>query len=338
MKLLVAGLGSIGSRHARNARALSGVEAALFDPSPGLAGREGGRLGLPYFSDRRAALEWRPEAAVVAAPTDLHIETAQALVRAGAHVLVEKPIAAGLEGVDEFLDAAEELSRKVYVVCNMRFHPAVRAVREALPGIGRPLFARAHYGNYLPDMRPGADYHTLYCAHKETGGGVIFDAVHEVDYLSWLFGPVEALACEASRLSDLDIETEDYACLLMRHAGGVRTEVHLDYLRRFKRRGLEVAGSEGSVVWSSEGKAPESCSVRLHSTKGGWTSVFQDPALDASGMYSELLEAFLEAARGGDERGLLGGREARDELAVLLSAHRSAKEERLIRVRDGGLK
>ena len=78
------------------------------------------------------------------------------------------------------------------VVCNMRFHPAVAALRHALPMIGKPLFAQAHYGNYLPDMRPGADYRTLYCASAAAGGGVILDAIHEIDYLIWLFGAVAA--------------------------------------------------------------------------------------------------------------------------------------------------
>lgn len=338
MNLLVVGLGSIGFRHAENASALSGVHTAVFDSAPGLAERVGIRLGLPYFSDRQAAFEWGPEAAIVAVPTNLHLRVALGLIEAGAHVLLEKPIAERLEGVDEFLETAENLARKVYVVCNMRFHPAIRAIRGLLPDVGRPLFVRAHYGNYLPDMRADADYRRLYCAQREMGGGVILDAIHEVDYLSWFFGPVEALACEAGKLSDLEINVEDYACLLIRHAGGVRSEVHLDFLRRFKRRGMEVVGSEGSLIWLSEGKTPERCSVRLYTTKRGWMTILEDPALDASSMYMKLLETFLDAVRGGDDQALLNGRTARAELAAVLSAHRSRIEERLIYMRNGGSK
>ena len=230
----------------------------------------------------------------------------------------------------EFLDKAESLGRKVYVVCNMRFHPALRAVREALPAIGKPLFARAHYGNYLPDMRAGADYRELYCARRQTGGGVILDAIHEVDYLSWFFGQPVSVSCESAKLSDLDIDVEDYAGIHMRHESGVRSETHLDYLRRYKRRGLEVVGENGSVIWLSEGKNPESCMVRRHVAGRGWETVFRDDALDASHMYAELMRRFVDAAQGRGDGELLTGRQAERELAAVLAAHSSGDRGRSI--------
>jgi len=332
VRLLVAGLGSIGARHAENAAGLEGVETAVFDAAPERAVEIGSRIGARSFTSLDAALQWRPEAAVVAVPTSMHLGIAQTLVEAGAHLLVEKPISDSLAGVDAFLDTADLLGRKVFVVCNMRFHPAIKAVREALPKIGRPLFARAHYGNYLPDMRPGADYRKLYCAQKSMGGGVILDAIHELDYLSWFLGPMECLGCEFAKLSELDIDVEDYASLSIRHADGFRSEVHLDYLRRCKRRGLEVAGAGGSVVWLSEGKKPERCTVRLHTADGGWETVFSDESLDAVPMYAELMERFTNAVRFNGDEGLLTGREARNELAAVLAAHRSGAEGRIVRI------
>lgn len=337
MRFLVVGLGSIGSRHAANAAALPGVELGVVDPAPGLAEGIGARLGARCFAGWDAALAWRPEAAVVAVPNSAHVPVALDLVRAGAHVLVEKPISHALDGLDAFLDEAGALGRSVFTVCNMRFHPAIKAVREALPHVGRVLFARAHYGNYLPDMRPGADYRRLYCARRDMGGGVIFDAIHEADYLAWLLGPVRSVICDKATLSDLEIDVEDYAALVMRHQGGARSELHLDYLRRFKRRGLEVVGTEGSVVWQSEGKAPEHCTVRRHRVGGGWETIFEDEALDASGMYRELLERFVLAVRGGGGHDLLGGRQARDALACVLAAHRAADRGRNTTIDATGL-
>jgi predicted dehydrogenase len=334
MKLLVAGLGSIGARHAQNAAAVSDVETAVLDLAPGVAERVGRELGVRHFVGWEEALAWGPRAAVVAVPTHLHLEAAGQLVRRGADVLVEKPVSDRLAGVKEFLDEAESLGRKVYVVCNMRFHPALRAVREALPAIGKPLFARAHYGNYLPDMRPGADYRELYCARRQTGGGVILDAIHEVDYLSWFFGRAVSVSCESARLSDLDIDVEDYAGIHMRHESGVRSETHLDYLRRHKRRGLEVVGENGSVIWLSEGKKPESCTVRRHVAGRGWETVFHDDALDASPMYAELMRRFVEAVRGGGDQELLTGNQAGRELAAVLAAHRSGEEGRTVSIRE----
>ncbi len=331
MRVLVAGAGSIGRRHAANAAEAPGIEAAVFDTDAGAAETCGMQLQIRYFSTMDRALAWGPDAAIIAVPTHVHLPVARMLVEAGAHVLVEKPIAGSHEGVPEFLDFAEARRRKVFVACNMRFHPAIKAVREALPLIGRPLAARAHYGNFLPDMRPGADYRGLYCSSKAKGGGVILDGIHEIDYAVWLFGTVGEVVCQSGKLSSLELDVEDYAELSLLHGCGFRTQIHLDYLRRCKRRGLEVIGELGSLVWLSEGRNPENCRVRLHTIEGGWTHLMDDGALDAGSMYRELLNAFLLALED-DEGGLLDGRDAFHELLVALAALRSSKEKTAVRV------
>lgn len=323
MRMLVAGCGSIGRRHAANARELG--EAAVMDPNDAVRGVVAGELGIPGFGSMDEALAWAPDCVVVATPTHLHLPVAEQAVRAGAHVLVEKPLSHDLEGTEEFLALARKRGVMVRVVCNMRFHPAIRALRDGVKAIGRPLFARAQYGNYLPDMRPCADYRELYCANRSMGGGVILDAIHEIDYLAWLFGPVESVRCEAATVSDLDIDVEDYAGMIMRHAGGVRSEVHLDYLQRYKRRGCEVAGTEGTVVWLSEGKAPETCIVRLYRAgTGAWETLLDAPALNAGHMYFDMLESFAAAVKGEGD-GLLDGPGARGVLGAVLAAKQSVE-------------
>jgi predicted dehydrogenase len=318
MKILVAGLGSIGKRHAANAAKFA--ETAVFDINRDAAETCRRELRLQPFSDLEAALEWKPDGVVVATPTSLHIPVALASVEAGADVLVEKPISHSAGGVDSFLQRAETFKRKVFVVCNMRFHPAITAIRENFDLIGRPFFARAHYGNYLPEMRPGLDYRTLYAASRKQGGGVVLDGIHELDYLMWLFGSVSNVLCNAGKLSDLKIETEDYASISLRHASGVASEIHLDYLRPFKLRGCEIVGEQGMFVWRSEGKRPETCSVRLYERKTGvWASIFCCEAVDLNRPYEEMMEHFINGMQGRDVP-LLRGREAAEELSVALSA------------------
>jgi predicted dehydrogenase len=205
----------------------------------------------------------------------------------------------------------------------MRFHPAIAALRAALPMVGRVRFAQAHYGNYLPDMRPGADYRALYCASAAAGGGVILDAIHEIDYLVWLFGGVERVTAEAGKLSDLDIDVEDYASIVLTHAGGVRSEIHLDYLQRSKRRGCVIAGSEGTLVWTSEGKAPERCLVRFCAAGSSeWEILLDRSNLDTAAPYAELMQRFLDPQAGDAE--LLDARGGARCLAIALAAKQSA--------------
>jgi predicted dehydrogenase len=208
----------------------------------------------------------------------------------------------------------------------MRFHPGPAALKSALPSIGKPLFAFAHYGNYLPSMRPGVDYRTLYAARRADGGGVIFDSIHEIDYLAWLLGPVVSVACEAGRIGGLDIDVEDHAVMNLGHGSSAQSNVQLDFLRRRKSRGCEIVGSEGTLTWHSDGKAPESCRVERAGADGTVTLLTSDENYDANKMYVAMLDAFLDAASGKPAANLQTGEEARAALSAACAAHESAAD------------
>ncbi len=329
MKILIIGCGSIGRRHAENAVSLAD-DVAVFDLNSTLSRDLAGHVGARSFSSLEEALAWGADGAVVATPHKMHIGLARHVIESGADVLIEKPISNSLEHVDDFLQQAKILGRQVFVACNMRFHPAVATLRQNLERIGDVMYARAQYGNYLPNMRPDSDYKALYCAHESEGGGVILDAIHEIDYLSWFFGDVASVMCDAAKRSNLDIDVEDYAALVLRHENGVRSEVHLDYLQQYKRRGCEIIGSEGTLVWRSEGKAPEHCLVRLYDAKAQqWKVLHEDRDLDAGNMYRTLMENFIAAIKApGMPSDLLTGDEALKSLAIALEARAQVKSLR----------
>jgi len=323
--VLVIGCGSIGQRHAANAAAIASVAVADVDRAKAVA--VAAAIGGAACESVEAGLAARPDAVVIAVPHQHHLPLAARALAGGSELLIEKPLAASLDGVAGFL--RQSAGRRVRVVCNMRFHPAIAALRAALPMIGKPRFAQAHYGNYLPDMRPGADYRTLYCASAAAGGGVILDAIHEIDYLIWMFGAVQRVTAEAGKLSELDIDVEDYASIVLTHAGGVRSEIHLDYLQRSKRRGCVIAGSEGTLVWTSEGKSPERCLVRFCAAGASeWQVILDQPALDTGAPYAELMQRFLDPQAGDSE--LLDARGGAECLAVALAARQSAATLRAV--------
>lgn len=326
MKVLVVGCGSIGRRHALNAAAIGTV--GVFDASRDNARACADAASAQCFESLDAALRWKPDGAIVATPHRSHIEIARQVIAAGAHVLIEKPISHSRAGVDDFLRATETAGRRAYVVCNMRFHPGPAALRTHLQRVGKPLFARAHVGNYLPSMRPGRDYRELYAAHRSEGGGVVLDAVHEIDYLSWLLGPVSRVACSADRLSDLDIDVEDHALLTLAHAGGVRSSAELDYLRPRKSRGCEIVGTEGVLAWESDGKDPERCVVRAFSSGGTeWEELVRTDAVDTAQPYRDLVAAFAQEIERPGTTALLSARDAARVLEVALAALQSAAHD-----------
>lgn len=325
MKVLVVGCGSIGRRHAANAAA--GATVGVFDANPDAARVCAEATGAKRHASLDDAFAWGPRAVVVATPHRTHLEMARRAIAAGADVLVEKPLSHNLDGVDDFLNALDAAGRRAYVVCNMRFHPGPAALRAALTRVGKPLFARAHVGNYLPSMRPGQDYRELYAARRAEGGGVVLDAVHEIDYLSWLFGTVERVACHAAKLSDLDLDVEDHALLALRHHTGVEASAELDYLRPQKSRGCEIVGTQGVLKWDSDGKDPERCSVRLFKTGlNEWETIVDIGAVDTAQPYRDLMQAFLQEIEQPGTAPLLSARDAASVLAVALAALKSANE------------
>jgi len=316
MKLLVVGCGAVGLQHVQNAVQIA--DTAVVDVVPERASKAAEGSGATnFYGDLDTALSWNPDGVVVSVPNEHHIQVASRALLAGADVLVEKPISFELAQVDTFLDMADTNGRRVFVVSNLRFHPAVQAIKSFLPDVGRPLFVRAHYGNYLPDMRPGIDYRDLYVSDPRYGG-VILDSVHEIDYLQWLFGSVRSVVSDFDRLSDLEILSEDYSGMILRHDSGVRSEIHVDYLRRVKRRGCEISGTHGLVDWLSEGKSPEHCVVRLFTPAKGWVNLMEEHDLDFRQPLADVMRAFVKALNG-VPTDLQTGYEAREVLHTALT-------------------
>ena len=320
MRLLIVGAGSIGERHARNAADMA--TTLIVDEDLGRARLVAKRWGGVMCRNLDEAMDRSPDAAIVATPTRHHAPVALHLLQAGCACLIEKPVSHSLEAARELAARAAAHRCRVYVACNMRFHAGPATVRTFLPRIGRPFFARADFGNWLPAMRPGVDARQLYCARRSEGGGVLFDGIHELDYLLWLFGDISTGHAEVARLGEVTVDAEDYAAAVLTHVSGTRSEIHLDYLRPLKRRGCEVVGSEGMLLWESEGKSPERCRVTLcRRDADGPERLLEDAELDPDAAYRAMLAQFLSAAAGKPSGDLLDLPTAMRELEIVLGLH-----------------
>jgi predicted dehydrogenase len=247
LALLVVGSGSIGSRHARNLRALGVGRLAVYDPDSARTQRLAGELGVEVAGSVEAGLDARPDAVVVCTPSGSHLPVARRALASGAHVFVEKPLAASLAEVPEFVAEAEASGRAVMVGYNLRFHPVLRQVADWLDRAPAPASARLHLGEWLPGRHPGEDYRLGYGARRDLGGGVLLDAIHELDYAIWLFGWPRRVFAMGGHVSDLEIDTDDLAEILLGYDGGTTVSVHLDYLQRPRARTCQVIGNGWSV-------------------------------------------------------------------------------------------
>ncbi len=312
MRLLVAGCGSIGRRHLRNLRTL-GAEVRGCT----LSGRESAALeaevGAPVAGSLEEGLRWRPEAVVICSTTDRHVEVGLRALDQGCHLFVEKPIALDLPDAQRLVEAARLGRRTLAVGCNLRFHPGLRALRRWLfeGGAARPVCLRAQVGQYLPDWRPGRDYRQSYSARADQGGGMIMEGIHEIDYTLWLLGRPDSVSCAAVKLSDLEMDAEDTAALLLTFPSGSIAELHLDCVRRGYHRSCSLDGPRGSAVLDFAA-GTLALDGRVETLER-----------DFSGTYVDEMRDFLRAVEEGTASACTG-EDALVALEVALAARRSS--------------
>lgn len=217
------------------------------------AGREAVEGGaVEYASSLAEGLAARPDFAVVAHPTHLHVATALELLRAGTPILLEKPVGCAEAGLAELAAAARAPDAPpVMVGYQLRCHPAWAEARRwvAAGRVGRVLAIDATVGQYLPTWRPMRDYRTVYTADVARGGGVLFDLSHALDLARALGGEVDSLIADAGRISPLEIAAEDWASVTMRHAEGARSTLRLDCIRRDFAWRTRIEGEGGAISW-----------------------------------------------------------------------------------------
>ena len=247
MEVLFVGLGSIGTRHLRNLFEVAkekGIDVqadALRSSMRPLAEDVEGLLRAQYVSYDQLG---HYDAAFITNPTHLHAHTLAELAGKVDCFFIEKPIFEGT-GYD-LAQLGLGADQKAYVAAPMRWCGTFLALKERMPDL-KPYSVRVICSSYLPDWRPGVDYRTVYSAHREMGGGVTIDLIHEWDYLVELFGmPLESYNLRGT-YSDLEIDSDDLSVYIARYPT-LLAEVHLDYFGRTYRRSIELFCKEGAVT------------------------------------------------------------------------------------------
>ncbi len=212
LRVGIIGAGLIGFKRAR---ALGGdVLVGAFDVDPEATARLAATShGAVACDSAEQLLALAPDVVVVAVPHNLLAGYSVDALRAGAHVLVEKPAGIGVSDVQRVADAAAEAKRRVKVGFNHRFHPAIaRAVTEARSGrFGDVMFARARYGH---GGRLGYDAEWRMRPELSGGGELIDQGMHLLDVFHWLLGPLP-LHSALLRTQFWDAVVEDNAVLVL---------------------------------------------------------------------------------------------------------------------------
>jgi len=310
MKILIAGLGSVGRRHLRNLIALGEKDIILLRshratlPDDELA-------GYPVETDLQEALnKHAPDAIIIANPTALHLDVAIPAAQAGCHILLEKPIANSLDRVNQLQEAAQKSGSRILVGFQFRYHPTLRKSRELIQqgALGQVLTVHVHWGEYLPQWHPWEDYRQSYAARSDLGGGVIVTLTHPLDYLRFIVGEVDSLWSFNGHLSPLDLDVEDTAEIGLTFANGALGGVHLNYVQRPPVHRMEIVGTNGTLRWDNADGVLHF--YKLPAPFGSYSDNPPAPAIesfpppegfDRNQLFVEQTRHFLEVVRGESE-------------------------------------
>ena len=275
----------------------------------------------------------RPDIHVVCVttPSGAHLEPALAAVRAGKHVVVEKPIEVTTERADELLRAADAAGVKVSPIFQARFGEGAQTIKAAIDAgrFGRLVLASA----YVKWHRSAEYYSGWKGSQKLDGGGaVINQAIHAIDLLQWFAGmPAEVFSWNTRRVY-AQIESEDTATAALRYPDGALGAIEATTAAwpGWARR-IELCGEKGSAMleddhvshWDFRDELPGDERIRAKKIDRKMRSGSSAPGAISFEGHRRQIQDLIDAVR--ENRPVaIDGHEARKAVALIRAMYASA--------------
>jgi predicted dehydrogenase len=247
VRVAVAGLGYWGPNLARNLAAIPGCELAwLCDASEQARERVAPNFPGARLTDSldQVLADGSVDAVVLATPVPTHADLSVAVLEAGKHCFVEKPLATSAADAERALRAAEASGRVLMVGHLLEYHPAVTRLKEMIDAdeLGSLFYV---YGNRLNLGKLRADENALWSL-----------GAHDVSVALHLIGE-EPVECTADGASYVRQPVQDVAFCFLRFPSGVVAHLHLSWLDPHKERRITVVGSRRMATFDDmliEGK------------------------------------------------------------------------------------
>ena len=330
------GCGMIASFHAQALSVLPQAElSGAYDASETAAKRFCGKWGgQVYGSIDQMLADPAIDAVCILTPNGLHAPMAMQALEAGKHVVVEKPMAITLEDADRLIALSQSTDRLVCVISQLRFSPAVQAVRRAVEegAFGRITSASLSMKYWRDEAYYASSWRGTW---KMDGGGALMNqGIHGVDLLQYLVGPVTRVSAFC-KTQTRPIETEDSAAAALEFAcGAVGTlEGSTTCFPGYPRR-IEICGEKGSVVLEEDEIVRWDLPEERPETQESVSAAASDPsAIRAEGHERQL--ANMVRAILGEEPLWVDAKEGKKPVEIILSIYRSSETGRPVEIRKG---
>lgn len=247
MKVCFVGLGSIGTKHLKNLKQILDCKNEKLIVH---AYREGCKTLSKDVKDivdkeifYKNELDNDYDVVFIANPTNKHYETLKLFSNKTINMFIEKPVFDKSNISFNKIKNMLNINGIYYVAAPLRYTEVLKRIKNIVSE-NEVFSVRSICSSYLPDWRPNVDYREVYSAHKEQGGGVSIDCIHELDYIFYLFGFPEKSFNLRGKYSHLEIDSEDLSLYLFKYNDKI-VELHLDYFSKNKERTVEIYTKQG---------------------------------------------------------------------------------------------
>jgi UDP-N-acetyl-2-amino-2-deoxyglucuronate dehydrogenase len=336
-KFGIIGAGLIADFHAKAIQNIKNANLiGICSTNPDKARKLAEKYNCRTFKDSTELLQSDEiEVVTIATPSGAHMEPAVEAARYGKHVLCEKPLDISLERIDKMIEAHARAGTKLGGIFNFRYHDSLKYLKSAVDN-GR--FGIISYASiHVPWWRSDAYYKdSWHGTLKLDGGGALMNqAIHMIDILQLLMGPVDSLQSYTATLGH-SIEVEDTAAAVLKFknkALGVIYGSTASFPGQFRR--IEITGTKGTViqvensfkVWQFADQSGSDIEIfnRFNQIEGG--GGVSDPGAIPFEPHAKNIAAFIEALETG-KTFEINGPEARKAVEIVLGIYTSAREKR----------
>ncbi len=257
------------------------------------------KYNICCFSTIQDTASFKPDFAIVANPTSLHVATAKELVNQNIPVLLEKPISDSDSGLDVLVQIAKSKNIPLMVGYMMRFHPcAIKLIKYVDENVlGRIYNIIVNVNSFMPAWHHYEGYNEFYAGRKDLGGGVVLTEIHEIDLLHTLFGMPKKLTALGGKRSGLDIDVEDTVSVLMDYEKDNQlfsATLNMCFVQRTPLREFRIMGENGSILWDIARNMIELCDY----VNDNFQKDTFDP-FDRNNMFRDQLTHFIKCVKTG---------------------------------------
>lgn len=170
---------------------------------------------VTHFFDLNEVLMGYYDGVIIATPTSEHLKYAELFIGHSKFILIDKPLDSDLSTCISFYNSYKNSVTKIYVNFQRRYTHCWNELKQKISQNeqhdGPFRYGLIHINSYLPSWRPNQDFHSLYAARRELGGGVLLTECHEIDLVEWTLGEIKEVSAKLQQTKTYGLTVEDAA-------------------------------------------------------------------------------------------------------------------------------